>query len=77
MEKTIGEIIAQKRKEKKLTQDELAERMGVSAQAVSKWENGRAKPTTDILRKLSALWKKTVMVSDMSRTSTNCRKKNF
>ncbi len=39
MEYTIGKKIAQYRKDKGLTQDELAELLGVSAQAVSKWEN--------------------------------------
>lgn len=37
---TIGKKIAQLRKKKNLTQDELGELIGVSAQAVSKWEHG-------------------------------------
>ena len=36
---TIGEKIAELRKERKLTQEQLAEQMHVSSQAVSKWEN--------------------------------------
>ena len=39
MKKTLGERIAEKRKEKGYKQEELAEMLGVSAQAVSKWEN--------------------------------------
>ena len=39
MNKTLGERIAEKRKAKGYKQDELAEMLGVSAQAVSKWEN--------------------------------------
>ena len=39
MKKTLGERIAEKRKARGLKQDELAEMLGVSAQAVSKWEN--------------------------------------
>lgn len=39
MKKTLGERIAEKRRSKGLKQDELAEALGVSAQAVSKWEN--------------------------------------
>ena len=36
--KTIGENIAYFRKQKKMTQEDLAEKMSVTAQAVSKWE---------------------------------------
>lgn len=38
----IGEVIASLRREKNATQEELAQFVGVSAQAVSKWENGGA-----------------------------------
>ena len=40
----IGKYIAKKRKEKNLTQQELAEKLGVTYQAISKWENGRGMP---------------------------------
>ncbi len=40
----IGKFIAKKRKEKDLTQQELAEKLGVTYQAISKWENGRGMP---------------------------------
>lgn len=40
----IGSFIAQCRKEKKLTQDELANKFGITGQSVSKWENGKAVP---------------------------------
>ena len=39
-----------------LTQAALAEKLDVTNKAVSKWENGKAKPTTNMLRKLSALY---------------------
>lgn len=39
-QKQIGEFIAQCRKEKGLTQLQLAEALGITNQAVSKWENG-------------------------------------
>lgn len=48
-----GEKIAELRKEKGMTQEELAEIMGVSSQAVSKWENGNAMPEVALLTKLS------------------------
>ena len=47
--KSAGERIAVIRKEKGLTQEELAEQMGVSPQAVSKWENGIAMPEVAML----------------------------
>ena len=40
----LGEEIRQAREEKHLSQEDLAEQMGVSRQAVSKWENGIAVP---------------------------------
>ena len=36
----IGKFISEKRKEKNITQSELAEKLGISDRAVSKWENG-------------------------------------
>lgn len=41
---TLGEQIKQQREEQNMTQEELAERLGVSRQAVSKWESGAAQP---------------------------------
>lgn len=43
---TLGEQIADARKRKGLTQDALAERLGVTRQAVAKWETGKAQPST-------------------------------
>lgn len=37
---TLGERLAAYRKEKGMTQEAVAEKLGVSGQAVSKWENG-------------------------------------
>lgn len=36
----IGNFIEIKRREKNLTQEQLAERLGISNKTVSKWENG-------------------------------------
>ena len=45
--KKVGEKIYQCRKDKDLSQDDLAERMYVSRQLVSKWENGLGVPKID------------------------------
>lgn len=44
MTETMGEIIKKLRKERNLTQEELAEQIGVTSQAVSKWENNTGMP---------------------------------
>ena len=48
----IGKFIAQKRKEKNLTQDQLAEKLGVSNKTVSKWECGKCMPDYSIVKPL-------------------------
>ena len=53
---TLGERIAQLRREAGLSQEGLAERMGVSRQAVSKWENGSSEPSTANLLALAKLY---------------------
>ena len=53
MKQTMGEKINSLRKQKKMTQDELAEKMGVSPQAVSKWEKDLSIPDLPILIGLS------------------------
>ena len=49
----IGKFIAELRKEKDLTQKDLAEKIGVTDKAISKWENGRGMPDVSLLRKIS------------------------
>ena len=44
MKETMGQIIRKLRKERNLTQEELAEQLGVTFQAVSKWENDTGMP---------------------------------
>ncbi len=53
MKRTLGEKINSLRKQRNMTQDELAEKMGVSSQAVSKWEKGLSIPDIPILIELS------------------------
>ena len=49
----IGKFISELRKEKGLTQKELADKIGVTDRAISKWENGRGMPDISLLRKIS------------------------
>ena len=49
----IGSFIAQKRKELGITQKQLGEKLNISFQAISKWENGTALPSSDVLIKLA------------------------
>ena len=60
MDMTIGKRIAFLRKEKGLTQEELAQHMGISPQAVSKWENDQTCPDISALPKLARLFGVTV-----------------
>ena len=49
----IGKFILDLRKQNKMTQKEFADKLNVTAQAVSKWENGRGIPDIEILHKIS------------------------
>lgn len=51
-QKKIGEFIAKSRKEKKLTQADLAEKLGVTEKSVSNWENGRNMPDLSLFKSL-------------------------
>ena len=48
----IGKFIARCRKEKGLTQTQLAEKLSITDRAVSKWETGRSMPDSSIMLKL-------------------------
>jgi len=60
---SLGSNIAAKRKELKLSQEYIAEQLGVSRQAVSKWETGQTEPTAKNLVELARLFH--VTVSDL------------
>ena len=49
MQTNIGEVICQYRQMHKMTQEEFASRLGVTAQAVSKWERGNGMPDVSLL----------------------------
>ena len=55
-QQTLGRMIASLRKEQGMTQLELAERMGVTDKAVSKWERDLSCPSVDALPRLAELF---------------------
>ena len=56
----IGKFIASKRKEQKMTQVQLAEKLGITDRAVSKWETGKSLPDASIMLQLCGYLKITV-----------------
>ena len=48
----IGSYIAHKRREQNLTQEQLAQQLGVSNKTISKWENGKCIPDYSIIKRL-------------------------
>lgn len=52
----IGMFLAELRKERELTQDELGEKIGVTNKTVSRWENGNYLPPVEILQILSIFY---------------------
>ena len=54
--KTLGEALKAHRTRCKMTQEFVAETIGVSRQAVSKWENGTSEPNTSNLMALARLY---------------------
>lgn len=53
----LGQTITAYRKKINLTQKDLGEKLNVSAQAVSKWENGQAEPDASTIKKLCEIFK--------------------
>ena len=48
----IGKFISELRKEKNLTQDQLAEKLGVTSKSISRWENGKTMPDVSLFEPL-------------------------
>lgn len=55
MNNTLGKRITEQRKNKGMKQEELAEKLNVSAQAVSKWENDQSCPDISLLPTISKI----------------------
>ena len=60
MENTLGKRISDLRKEKGIKQEEMADRLGVSPQAVSKWENDISCPDIMLLPKIAQMFNVTI-----------------
>lgn len=60
MQENIGVKIAELRRAKNMKQDELAEMLGVTPQAVSKWENGASMPDISLLPKIAQIFGTTI-----------------
>ena len=56
----IGKFISEKRKEQNLTQMNLAEKLGITDRAVSKWETGKSLPDASVMLELCEILKITV-----------------
>ncbi len=56
----IGRFISERRKEMNITQASLAERLGITDRAVSKWETGRSMPDSSIMLELCEILRITV-----------------
>ena len=54
---SLGQTITEYRKKLSLTQKDLGEKLNVSPQAVSKWENGQAEPDASTIKKLCEIFK--------------------
>lgn len=52
---TIGNVIRKYRKNKDMTQEEMASRLGVTAPAVNKWEKGNTLPDVTLLAPIARL----------------------
>lgn len=56
----IGEVLKNKRLKNNITQEELAKKLYVSRQTISRWEQGRTIPNIEVLKELSKLYNVTL-----------------
>ena len=59
-ENILSKRIYESRKHFKLTQEELAQKLSITPQSVSRWENGQSRPDIDMLPKLAAFFGTTI-----------------
>lgn len=66
---TIGDKIKQQRKQKRLTQEELSEKLHVSRQTISKWETGLVTPDVDNIIQLCKIFE--ISTDELLTNSSN------
>ncbi len=85
MKNTVGKNIVKLRKEQGMSQEQLAQKIHVTRQAVSNWETGRSQPDLDMLETLASAFGTDILVviygqigliphSDSVRTASGCAK---
>lgn len=67
---TLGTKLGRLRREKKLTQEQIAEKLNVSQNAYNKWENDKAKPSMENIVKLAEFMMPAYMISLMIKHLT-------
>ena len=66
----LGEKLRQARLERRLTQEALAERLGVSRQTVSNWENNRSYP--DVMSVIALSEEYSISLDDLLKGTGTC-----
>lgn len=76
--KQIGNLIYELRTRNNLTQKELADKLRITSQAISKWENGRGIPDIEMLQKLSQIFEidiSELLAGEMNKKKNTSKKK--
>lgn len=75
--KRIGAFLAELRKEKNLTQDELGEQIGVTNKTISRWENGNYLPPVEMLQILGKFYNVSINEILNGERINDCNYKNI
>ena len=70
----VGDLIYRLRKEKQLTQKELANQIGISDKTISKWERGLGCPDVSLLKDLSEIFQINIEKILDGKLTSNIRK---
>lgn len=74
---TLGDKIIELRKKKKLTQEQLAEKIGITRQTLSNWEKNSTIPDIEQAKNIASFFK--ISLDDLmdNKLELNCAKKNI